>query len=71
VARSPNGERAHWRGAQGGALGALSPAPLVDRSESLAAAHERERKRREMRLGFARRRRTWFCSAGNLAQPSD
>jgi hypothetical protein len=71
VACSPNGERAHWRGAQGGASGSLSPAPLVGRSESLAAARERERKRREMRLGFARGRRSRFCSAGNLAQPSD
>jgi hypothetical protein len=51
VARSPNGERAHQRGAQGGASGALSPAQLVGRSESPAAVGERER-RREMRLGF-------------------
>jgi hypothetical protein len=70
VAHSPNGERAHQRGAQGGASGTLSPEPLVDRSESLAAARERER-RREMRLGFARGRRSRFCSTGNLAQPSD
>jgi hypothetical protein len=70
VARSPNGERAHRRGAQGGTSGPLSPAPLVGRSESPAAARERER-RREMRLGFARRSRSQFCSAGNLAQPSD
>jgi hypothetical protein len=70
VVRSPNGELAHWRRAQGGASGTLSPAPLVGRSESLAAARERER-RREMRLGFVRRQRTRFCSPGNLAQPSD
>jgi hypothetical protein len=71
VARSPNGEHAHQRRAQGGASGTLSPAPLVGRSESLVAARERERKKREMRLEFARRRRTLFCSVGNLAQPSD
>jgi hypothetical protein len=37
----------------------------------LAAARERERGRGRMRLGFARGRRARFCSAGNLAQPSD
>jgi hypothetical protein len=55
----------------GGASGSLSPSLLVGRSESLVVARERERGRERMRLGFARGRRAWFCSAGNLAQPSD
>jgi hypothetical protein len=49
------------------ALSAAARRPLV----SLAAARERERGRGRMRLGFARGRRARFCSAGNLAQPSD
>jgi hypothetical protein len=49
------------------ALSTAARRPLV----SLAAAHERERGRGRMRLGFARGRRARFCSAGNLAQPSN
>jgi hypothetical protein len=49
------------------ALSAAARRPLV----SLAAARERERGRGRMRLGFAQGRRARFCSAENLAQPSD
>jgi hypothetical protein len=50
---------------------ALSPPPLVSRSESLAAARESERRRKQNEARVARGRRAWFCSVGNLAQPSD
>jgi hypothetical protein len=55
VARPPNGGRAHRRGAQGGASGALPSLALVGPTESLDCSAAREWEWRErMRLEFAR-----------------
>jgi hypothetical protein len=69
VARSPNGERAHWRGARAAPRARSLRRRSVARSRRCGAREGAEEKR--MRLGFARGRRARFCSAGNLTQPSD
>jgi hypothetical protein len=50
---------------------ALSGAARSLEVARLRCGAERERRKREMRLGFTRGRRARFCSSGNLAQPSD
>jgi hypothetical protein len=69
AARSPNGERARWRGPR-----AAPPARSLRRrsgARSRRCGAQREREEKEMTLGFARPAEAWFCSAGNVAQPSD
>jgi hypothetical protein len=72
VVHSPNGERAHRRGAQGGASGALPPLTLVGRqSRSAALRRVSGAEKIRMRARVARGRRARFCLAGNFTQPSD
>jgi hypothetical protein len=72
VAHSPNGERAHRRGAQGGASGTLPPLALVGRrSHSAALRRVSGAEKIRMRARVARGRRALFCSVGNFTQPLD